>query len=261
MKPKTTKSLFLLKASRNSVLTILTIAFLGILLSSFSTIRKETVHFSSSDGLSLTADDYIIGLDHPYIILLHEQGSSRGEYQTIAKKLCKMDYNCLAVDLRNGGSDHRVSNESAKLCREERCPTGPGFVEEDVLAAIAYTQQRSTHPVVLFGSSANASLSLKIATENDHVRAVVAFSPGEYFLPQISIQDTISGLKKPVFATSSQSELDYVKALVSGMDEAYLSVFEPELGEGQRGSASLSTNNTNNSEYWLALLLFFKDLL
>ena len=39
-----------------------------------------------------------------------------------------------------------------------------------------------------------------------------------------------------------------------------LTLFEPKLGEGGRGTVSLTAENEHNSEYWLALLLFFKDL-
>lgn len=234
--------------------------FLTFFLTSFDMIRKETVTFSAADGLVITADEYIIKSSNPYILLFHEQESSRGEYQVIAKKLCKMDYNCLAVDLRNGGSMNPVSNETVKRCRESRCPAGANDVMLDMEAAIEYARGKSNLPVILFGSCANASLSLKLAGENENVRAVVALSPGEYFLPEINIQDTIADLKKPVFVTSSLTELSYVTQLVSGMDEDYINVFEPKMGEGRRGSMSLDTENENYSEYWLALLLFFKDL-
>ncbi len=245
---------------RNSfVLTVLFLS-LALILSVSSMLRKETVTFTAADGLTVTADEYIMARDYPYILLFHEQESSRGEFSVIAKKLCKMDYNCLAVDMRNGGSVNFVSNETVKRCREIRCPVGVNDVELDMLAAIDYAYERSGRPVILFGSCANASLSLKVAAQHEHVRAVVAFSPGEYFLPQISIQDTISGLKKPVFVSSSLSELPYVSQLVSGIDKNYVTLFEPKLGEGGRGTVSLTTNSTNHSEYWLALLLFFKDL-
>ena len=233
---------------------------LTLLLTAFDVLRKETVTFTASDGLVVTADEYIMKSTNPYILLFHEQESSRGEYQVIAKKLCKMDYNCLAVDLRNGGSVNPVSNETVKRCRESRCPDGANDVVLDMIAAIDYVRGKTDQPVILFGSGANASLSLKLARENEHVRAVVAFSPGEYFLPEISIQDTISDLRKPVFVTSSLSELPYVSQLVSGVDQQYINIFEPKLGEGRRGSMSLDTENSNHSEYWLALLLFFKDL-
>lgn len=236
------------------------ILVLMLIFSSFNAIRTSSVTFPSTDSLEITADLYITETDNPYILLFHEQGSSRGEFHTIARRLCKMDYNCMAVDLRNGGNNSFISNETAKRCRESRCPTGAANVQWDMQSAIRYVSSKSNLPVILFGSGANGSLSLKLANENENVRAVVAMSPGEYFLPNINIQDTISTLKKPVFITSSRSELTYVTQLVSGMDEKYVSLFEPKLGEGNRGTASLTAENEHNSEYWLALLLFFKDL-
>ncbi|MEN8157940.1 MAG: hypothetical protein ABFS10_13395 [Bacteroidota bacterium] len=233
---------------------------LAIVLTAFNGIRKKTVTFTSPDGLQVTADEYIITKGNPYILLFHEQGSSRGEYLDIARRLCKMDYNCLAVDMRNGGNDHFVSNETVKRCRENRCYTGINEVERDMLSAIGYAHEQSGMPVILFGSGANGSLSLKVARENEQVRAVVAFSPGEYFLPDINVQDTLAGMKKPTFVSSSLSEIPYVTRLVSAIDEDYVTIFEPKLGEGTRGSGSLSINNPNQSEYWLALLLFFKEL-
>jgi len=230
-------------------------------LSSFNVIQKNTITFTSADSLEVTADQYIVADDNPYILLFHEQESSRGEFQTIARRLCKMDYNCLAVDMRNGGSQGFISNETAKRCRESKCPGTVNDIELDMLAAIEYAFNKSNKPVILFGSGANGSLSLKVANENDSVKAVVAMSPGEYFLPYINVQDTITHLKKPVFITSSLSEFSYVTQLASGLDKQYLTLFEPQLGEGGRGTASLGPEIENNSEYWLALLLFFKDLI
>ena len=268
MKLKTTKSLFLQKRQKNShprrnalrIFSVAGILVVSLALSSFNVIRKYTVTFPSSDGLEITADEYIISNENPYILLFHEQESSRGEFETIARRLCKMDYNCLAVDLRNGGNKSYVSNETVKRCRQSKCPSGAGDIELDMLASIDYAVGRSNHPVILMGSGANGSLSLKLARENDSVRAVVALSPGEYFLPNINIQDTLSGIKKPVFITSSLSEFSYISELASGVDEQFITLYEPQLGEGGRGSVALSSENKTNSEYWLALLLFFKDL-
>jgi pimeloyl-ACP methyl ester carboxylesterase len=172
-----------------------------------------------------------------------------------------MDYNCLAVDLRNGGSSGYVSNETAKRCREKKCATGVNDITQDMVSAIDYAFHKSDKGVILLGSGANGSLSLKLASENELVTAVVALSPGEYFLPNLSIQDTIAHLQKPVFVTSSLTEYPYMEQLVSGMDERYVTLFKPDLGEGGRGTASLTSENEHNSEYWLALLLFFKDLI
>lgn len=244
---------------RNRLLA--TLLVFSIVLTSFNVVKMKTITFTSADGLEITADEYIIAEGNPYIVLFHEQESSRGEFQIIARRLSNMDYNCLAVDLRNGGTNSFISNETAKRCRERRCALGVNDISLDMEAAIEYAYNKSNHPVILFGSGANGSLSLKIANESDIVKAVIAFSPGEYFFPNLSIQDTITNLKKPIFITSSLSEIPYVSQLASGMDEQFVTLFEPQLGEGERGTASLTEENENNSEYWLALLFFFKDLL
>ena len=87
------------KPQRNRVIIIVVSLFMAFVLSAFNVIRKETVVFHSADSLQITADEYIIAKENPYILLFHEQGSSRGEFESIAERLCKMDYNCLAVDL------------------------------------------------------------------------------------------------------------------------------------------------------------------
>ncbi len=237
------------------------IILLSIVFTSSNVIRVKTVSFLAADSLEITADEYIVAPGNPYILLFHEQGSSRGEYHAIARRLCKLDYNCLAVDLRNGGNNSRVSNETARRCRSTRCPAGINELENDVEAAISYIQGKSELPVVLFGSGANASLGLKLAAENDHVRAIVALSPGEYFLPGVKIQDAIAGIKKPVFIAASKAEISYVSELSSSVEEDYLTLFEPKLGKGHRGSESLSENYDDNTEYWVALILFFRDLI
>jgi len=237
------------------------ILFLTFVFSSFSSVRVKTVTFTSSDGLEITADEYIIDPLNPYVLLFHEQGSSRGEFNTIARRLCKLDYNCLAVDLRNGGNDNFVSNETAKQLREKRLEAGIKNIEQDAMAAIRYVNEKSNLPVVLFGSGANGSLSLKIALSNSDVRAVIALSPGEYFMPEIKIQDTISNLKKPVFITSTKAEFPYVSELASGIEKDYVTLFEPKQGAGERGTGSFSVDYDYNTEYWLALILFFKDLM
>lgn len=269
MKQKTTKSSFLQKRrkhrlflpARPGILIAILILLMSMDLMSMDPIRRVTVTYKSSDSLLITADQYISSVFNPYIILLHEQNSSRGEFEDIARRLCKMDYNCLAVDLRNGGTANFTSNETVKRCQESKCSTHYTDVENDILASISFIRGVSPHPVVLLGSGINGSLSLKLAKSENYIRAVVALSPGEYFLPDLSIQDTISGLLKPVFIASSQAEVPYMEDLVSGIGEEYKTVFQPQLGAGARGTTSLVSSYADNSEYWLALLLFFKDLI
>jgi len=236
------------------------VIFLIFFFSSFNSVRVRTITFPASDGLVITADEYVIGPDKPYILLFHEQGSSRGEFNTIARRLCMLDYNCLAVDLRNGDNYDYVSNETSRRLRRKQLETGFKGIEMDAMAAIGYASKKSKLPVVLLGSGANGSLGLKVALSNQDVSAVIALSPGEYFMPDMKIQDTIATLKKPVFITSSKAELPYVSELASGIEKDYVTLFEPKEGPGDRGTRSFSADYQENNEYWIALMLFFKDL-
>ncbi len=250
-----------LRSKAKQVLSLTCILALSFVFSSSNVIRVRTITFTAADGLKVTADEYLVDSEKPYILLFHEQGSSRGEFKNIARRFCKLEYNCLAVDLRNGGNNNFVSNQTARQLREEGLNSGILDIEQDVEAAINYAYRKSNHPVVLFGSGANGSLSLKVAVSNPHVRAVVALSPGEYFMPEIKIQDTIAHLKKPVFISSSKAEFPYVSELASGINQDYLTLFEPKVGSGERGTASLSEQYDHSTEYWIALILFFKELM
>lgn len=232
---------------------------LVLLTASISQMREE-VTFFSSDSLLVTADDYFLADTLPYLILVHEQGSSRGEFYYIADRFMKMDLNCLAVDVRNGGDSRYFSNETVKRMRQGNFGSGHADVENDIMAAIRFAGERTTGGIVLLGAGANGSLCLKIAREKPEVRAVIAMSPGEFFRPALNIQDTISGLEKPILVTATSMEYPYIDQMVSGIDEEYKTVFKPETAEGNRGSGALLPENSSSGEYWLALLLFFKEL-
>jgi hypothetical protein len=78
---------------------------------------QEKVSFFSDDSLKITADLYLKDYNLPFILLFHQEDASRGEYTEIATRLKKLDYNCLAVDLRAGEKMNYVQNESAERAR------------------------------------------------------------------------------------------------------------------------------------------------
>ena len=225
----------------------------------FVKAQKEVVTFESADSLVITADLYLLSDTLPYIILLHEQGSSRGEFESLAERFQKMDYNCLAVDIRNGGSANFISNETVRRSRSGDYIMGREEVENDIRASINYAFATSGKEVVLLGSGATGSLCLKISKEMDEVKGVIAFSPGEFYAPYLSIQDTISNIQKPVFIASTKTEYPYIERMLSGIDEEFKTSFIPVEDEGMRGTSSLLPKNPSNGEYWLAILLFFKE--
>jgi len=221
---------------------------------------KTTVSYYSADSLLITADRYVVQDSLPYVVLIHEQGSSRGEFSEIIDRFQKMNFNCLAADIRNGGNSNFIGNESAKRSRTGNFDRGYKAIEGDIIASVQEASSYSGKKVILLGAGANASLALKTAKEDSLVKAAIALSPGEYFLSSFMVEDTIAGIQKPVLITSSKIEFPYAEQLASGIEEEYKTVFAPENGPGARGTNSLLSENDSEGEYWLALLLFFKDL-
>jgi dienelactone hydrolase len=146
------------------------------------------------------------------------------------------------------------------LAEKKRKGTSYLDAEQDILAAIEYIHKKTKKKVVLVGSSYSASLVLKIAASNDKVKAVLAFSPGEYFGDKLNLRETIKTLDKPVFVTSSKAEAADVSALVKEIRSKNKTQFTPS-NAGDHGSKALwKESNPNYHEYWMSLLMFMRGL-
>ena len=110
--------------------------------------------------------------------------------------------------------------------------------------------------IVLVGSSYSASLVLLIGKNNDKVKAVAAFSPGEY-IEGISIQGSIIGYEKPIFVTSSKTETEATKSIISEVDTVWTNQFLPDF-EGIHGSRALWETTEGSEKYWDAFKTFLK---
>lgn len=214
----------------------------------------------ASDSLPVTANLYESDASKPYILLFHQAGSSRGEYNEIASRLLKFGYNCLAVDLRSGNEINFVQNETARKAIELKKPHKHIDAQLDILAAIQWAYNRNGEKVILFGSSYSASLCLKLAKGNLKVKAVVAYSPGEYFYPEHNIEQEITDLDKPIFVTCTFLEFPYTQTLLSGVSPSCITFFKPTPEQTTHGAKILWQSDAQSNENWLALMMFFKSL-
>lgn len=238
---------------------ILTIAAVLIgLLPHSAAIAQQTVTFGAADGLSITADLYVADVNFPYILLLHQARSSRGEYREIAPKLAKLGYNCLAIDQRSGGECGFVPNATAAMAAERGLPQGYTDAQTDIEAAMAYIKQRSDKPIVLWGSSYSASLALMLAPRELRVGALVLFSPGEY-LPNMQVAASAAKVSVPVFVASSKAECEAVSQLCAGISPALLTAFCPAKA-GEHGAKALWEASADHGDCWLALSVYFSKL-
>ena len=223
---------------------------------------QQFVTFQSSDSLTISADFYETETDSKkWMIMCHQAEFSRGEFKEIARRMIKLNYNCLAIDMRSGGEVNYVPNETANEAKSLGKAQTFLSCEIDILSAIEYVLSREKDAeIVLFGSSFSASLCLKIAKERPDIRAVIAFSPGEFFTPQLSIKKTISDLSIPIYVGCTKSEYLYEKDMFENVKPQKVVIFRPEKADGTHGAKTLWWESSTRNEYWLSLLFFLNSL-
>ncbi len=223
--------------------------------------QKKKITFLSRDSLEVTADIYLAKADYPYLLLFHQEGSSRGEYNETALKFLKLNFNCLAVDLRSGNNSNYVRNETARKAMQTFKPSLFLDAGNDIEAAIEYAYNINNQNIILIGSSFSASLCMVIGNRNPHVKAVIAFSPGEYFGDNLRLEEELDTFRIPLFVTGTETELPYIDRILQKISaQENVTVYRPVTPPGLHGSMALWDNNPTKDEYWLALLVFFNSL-
>lgn len=227
-----------------------------ILFIGLQSFAQRKLLIPSKDGLTITGDLYFVSDTLPYMLLCHQAGSSRGEYQESAQRLTKLGFNCLAIDQRSGNEINGVKNETAQQAKSKKKATDYLAAEQDIITALDYLYSVSKKQVVLVGSSYSASLVLKVAANNPKVKGVMAFSPGEYFGDKLKVKEIVKNISVPVFATSSKEESAKVAELMA--DVKRKQVFVPGT-KGDHGSKALwKSTNPNYREYWMAVFMFMR---
>lgn len=222
---------------------------------------SKEVDFKAKDGLAIYADLYEIDKNRPTILLLHQAGYNRAEYADIAPKLNEMGYTCLAIDLRSGGVFAGQPNETNQAAVEKGLNPEMVDARQDIEAAIDYLYKKYQKKVVLWGSSFSSSLALIEAANNEQVKAIIGFSPGDYFggtAPSLSA--VFAEIEKPFLVTSSQSEAENLTNLMGNHSlKKNQSQFIPE-SDGFHGSRALWEGQEGAEEYWKAVTQFLKEV-
>ena len=215
----------------------------------------ESIQFKSKDGLPITADQYLIEKPSGLILLCHRSHFNRGEFRDTALKFNELGFSCLAIDQRSGMNTMGVVNETKMQAKHQGLPTGYLNAKQDIEAAIDFCYSlNDNNPIILLGSSYSASLALLLSTETDKIKAILAFSPGEY-LKGIHLAESIKTLDKPTFVTSSMKEMEEVTNIVKRVDPKYVMQFKPRV-EGVHGSKALWESVEGNEDCWQAVEQF-----
>lgn len=166
----------------------------------------------------------------------------------------------MVVDLRSGNEVNFIQNETAKRAREKKLPTGYLDAEKDIIASLEYVKQFTKDKIILLGSSYSASLVLRIGNKNPLVSAIIAFSPGEYFQPQINLKKELKGLNTPIFVASTKKEHPFIKEMLGDVAESIITWYTPAKGDGMHGSRALWQATPGSEDCWMSLLMFFRHL-
>jgi len=153
-----------------------------------------------------------------------------------------------------------TTNETYARAKQQGLETGYVAAKPDIEAAVAYLYGKNHNkPIILLGSSYSASVALLVAVENSTmIKAVIAFSPGEY-LKNIDVAQSISAMEIPVFVTSAKKEASDTAKLTASINPKFVTQYTPS-SEGAHGARSLWAKTPGSQEYWRALEEFLTSL-
>ncbi|MEO5494741.1 MAG: alpha/beta hydrolase [Sphingomonas sp.] len=221
-------------------------------------LAPQPVELKAPDGLTVYGTYYPATAPKALILLFHQAGSSSGEYADIAPRLQREGFAALAIDQRVGGDLYGANRTMAAY----KGKTDYLGALPDLEAALAWGKARGV-PIVLWGSSYSASLVFLIANAadaKDSVKAVISFSPGEYFNDKKMVSAAAAKVTVPVFVTSANTmeEEAEAKAIVSATPATDRQQYIPRTGIHGSSTLNATKNPGGADENWTAVLAFLK---
>jgi len=176
----------------------------------------------------------------------------------IAPRLQREGYAVLAIDQRVGGGLYGPNRTMAGY----KGNTDYLGALPDLEAALAWGKAKNV-PMALWGSSYSASLVFLLANAadaKDGVKAVLAFSPGEYFSDKQMVEAAAAKVTVPVFVTSANtlSEEAEAKAILAATPATDRQLYVPRTGIHGSSTLNATMNPAGADENWSAVLAFLK---
>ncbi len=213
------------------------------------------VQIKAADGVTVYGSYYKAPAPRALILLFHQAGSSMEEYATIAPRLVAAGYSALAIDQRSGGN----------LFGQNRTAAGLGHkadyleARRDLEAALRWGEAQKLPPI-LWGSSYSAALVFLVAADHPQaLKAVLAFSPGEYLDHKDMVKQAAARVRAPIYVTSAKDaeEIAVARTILAAAPAAVKVQYVPEAG-GVHGSSTLieKRDPLGAEANWRAVLAF-----
>ncbi|RJQ14322.1 alpha/beta hydrolase [Candidatus Parcubacteria bacterium] len=184
--------------------------------------KMEKITFQTEDGVKIVADWYQPETqsqgknerpktDQPgikkAILMLHMMPSDKTSWKSLAEKLTKVGFYCLATDLRGHGES--TNSTKGPLNYNKFVDQEHQLSRLDVLGAIKFLKDIgfTKEKIVLIGASVGANLAIDYAAHNPDIKAIVALSPGLDY-KGIEIEAAISKLTQKQFLLLAASQED-----------------------------------------------------
>ena len=173
----------------------------AILLLVASSASAGTVRLTTSDGVSITAEDW--GAGTKGVLLVHDDGRSLQDWTTLAPRIASNGFRVLALDLRG----HGASAAAGKPADAEY----PKLLA-DVAAGVAWLQSKGATEVHVVGAALGANLVLNEAAGNQAITNVVLLSP-QLNAKGLKVSDAIATYgERPLLVVASQDDTLSAKA-------------------------------------------------
>jgi len=219
--------------------------------------RPQTV--KATDRLNIVGLLYPASEPRAIVLLFHQAGSSKYEYDTIGPRLAAQGFTALAIDQRAGGTLFG-DNSTVHLLGGSQPYLD---AEKDLQGALDWAVTQHL-PVIVWGSSYSSALVFLLAAENPgKVQGVLAFSPGEYLSAPDKVRNAAAKVTVPVFVTSAKEagEIAAAKAIIDASPAQTKVRYVPPTA-GVHGSSTLipDRNAQGAEENWRAVEAFLNQV-
>jgi len=213
------------------------------------------VLFKAADGVTVHGAYYKAPTPKALILLFHQAGSSKDEYAGIAPRLVDAGYSAMAIDQRSGGTMFGLNQTAAALGHKA------DYLEArpDLEAAVRWGEAQKL-PVILWGSSYSAALVFLVAADHPELKAMLAFSPGEYLDHKDMVKQAAAKVRVPVYVTSASDpeEIAVAQSILAASPATVKVQFVPKAGVHASSTLLRARNPKGAAANWPPVLAFLR---